>query len=93
RDFQLDVAGGTHVGVMAPQSVCEALAEAIDHGSETVLNGVPASRLNPAQRRRLVLVAPRSPELFDDTARANIVLDSQTTVARLNAVVDAAALD
>ncbi|MDF9457833.1 ABC transporter ATP-binding protein, partial [Bacillus cereus] len=33
------------------------------------------------------------PELFDDTARANIVLDSQTTVARLNAVVDAAALD
>ncbi|EGF03081.1 ABC transporter transmembrane domain-containing protein [Cutibacterium acnes] len=93
RDFQLDVAGGTHVGVMAPQSVCDALAEAIDHGSETVLNGVPASRLNPAQRRRLVLVAPRSPELFDDTARANIVLDSQTTVARLNAVVDAAALD
>ncbi|GAE70193.1 hypothetical protein JCM18909_3491 [Cutibacterium acnes JCM 18909] len=31
---------------MAPQSVCDALAEAIDHGSETVLNGVPASRLN-----------------------------------------------
>ena len=92
-DSQLDVPGGSHLGVVAPQKVCDALAEAIDHGSETVLNGVPASHLNPAQRRRLVLVAPRSPELFDDTAHANIVLDGQTTVARLSAVTDAAALD
>jgi len=93
KDFQLDVAGGTHLGVVAPQQICDALAEAINHDPRTLLNGVPTSKLNPAQRRRLVLVAPRSPELFDDTARANIVLDSQTTVARLNAVVDAAALD
>ncbi|MDU1587709.1 MAG: ABC transporter ATP-binding protein, partial [Cutibacterium avidum] len=92
-DFCLDVPAGTHLGIVAPQQVCDALADAIDHGPKTLLNGVPASRLNPSQRRRLVLVAPRAPELFDDTARANIVLDRQTTVAKLNAVVDAAALD
>ena len=92
-DFCLDVPAGTHLGIGAPQRVCDALADAIDHGPKTLLNGVPASRLNPSQRRRLVLVAPRTPELFDDTARANIVLNRQTTVAKLDAVVDAAALD
>ncbi|MSS44763.1 ABC transporter ATP-binding protein [Cutibacterium sp. WCA-380-WT-3A] len=91
--LELDIPAGIHLGIVAPQPVCDSLAEAIDHSPETMLNGVPASRLNPAQRRRLVLVAPRSPELFDDTARANIVLDRQTTVAKLNAVVNAAALD
>lgn len=92
-EFCLDIPAGTHLGIVAPQHVCDALAEAIEHGPQTLFNGVPGSNLNPSQRRRLVLVAPRRPELFDDSARANIVLDRQTTVAKLNAVIDAAALD
>ncbi|MDO4412618.1 ABC transporter ATP-binding protein [Cutibacterium sp.] len=92
-EFCLNIPAGIHLGIVAPQQVCDALADAIDHGPQTLFNGVSASHLNPSQRRRLVLVAPRFPELFDDTARANIVLDRQATVTRFNAVVDAAAVD
>jgi len=90
--LQLDVPPGAHLGIVAPQQVCDALAQAIVHGSHTLLNGVPASQLGPARKRALVLVAPRSPELFDDTVQANIMLGS-TRDDMLDAVVRAAALD
>ena len=90
--LQLDVPPGAHLGIVAPQQVCDALAQAIVHGSHTLLNGVPASQLSPARKRALVLVAPRSPELFDDTVQANIMLGS-TRDDMLDAVVRAAALD
>ena len=90
--LQLDVPPGAHLGIVAPQQVCDALAQAIVHGSHTLLNGVPASQLSPARKRALVLVAPRSPELFDDTVQANIMLGS-TRDNMLDAVVRAAALD
>ena len=90
--LQLDVPPGAHLGIVAPQQVCDALAQDIVHGSHTLLNGVPASQLSPARKRALVLVAPRSPELFDDTVQANIMLGS-TRDDMLDAVVRAAALD
>ena len=90
--LQLDVPPGAHLGIVAPQQVCDALAQAIVHGSHTLLNGVPASQLSPARKRALVLVAPRSPELFDDTVQANIMLGS-TRDDMLDVVVRAAALD
>lgn len=90
--LQLDVPPGAHLGIVAPQQVCDALAQTIVHGSHTLLNGVPASQLGPARKRALVLVAPRSPELFDDTVQANIMLGS-TRDDMLDAVVRAAALD
>lgn len=90
--LQLAVPPGAHLGIVAPQQVCDALAQAIVHGSHTLLNGVPASQLGPARKRALVLVAPRSPELFDDTVQANIMLGS-TRDDMLDAVVRAAALD
>ncbi|WP_410172439.1 ABC transporter transmembrane domain-containing protein [Cutibacterium granulosum] len=90
--LQLDVPPGAHLGIVAPQQVCDALAQDIVHGSHTLLNGVPASQLSPARKRALVLVAPRSPELFDDTVQANIMLGS-TRDDMLDVVVRAAALD
>ena len=90
--LQLDVPPGAHLGIVAPQQVCDALAQDIVHGSHTLLNGVPASQLSPARKRALVLVAPRSPELCDDTVQANIMLGS-TRDDMLDAVVRAAALD
>lgn len=90
--LQLDVPPGAHLGIVAPQQVCDTLAQAIVHGSHTLLNGVSASQLSPARKRALVLVAPRSPELFDDTVQANIMLGS-TRDDMLDVVVRAAALD
>lgn len=92
-ESSFEVQPGRHVGLVAPQQVCDALAEAVRHDPRTVLNGVEGEHLNPHQRRHLMLVAPRSPELFDDTARANIVLGQQTTMAGFDEVVRSAALD
>lgn len=87
--IDLHVPPGTHLGVVAPYHVTDALAAALSHppgadpshpeqGSQVRFDGIDASRLAPAALRGRVLVAPRNAELFDESALANLTSAEQT---------------
>ncbi|MGH8904296.1 MAG: ATP-binding cassette domain-containing protein, partial [Egibacteraceae bacterium] len=88
RDFNLEVAAGESVGVVAPDpadavALLECLARTVDPADgEITLDGVALSALGLDDCRRAVLVAAHDADLFEGTLTENVAAAATGEVTR-----------